>query len=143
VAMVGEATGGDAKILRVNDPAPTPAEDAIEEYCYLTTTGRRTGNPHTIEIWFAVDRDTVYMMAGGRETSDWVQNLIANPSVRIQIGEHGWDAQARLVVAGSDEDARVRTWLREKYANASDDLVGWAQSALPVALEVTGPASDD
>jgi deazaflavin-dependent oxidoreductase (nitroreductase family) len=129
-------------IPRVTDAEISPSAYATEEYCYLTTTGRRTGNPHTIEIWFAVDCDTVYMMAGGRETSDWVQNLIANPSVRIQIGEHDWDARARLVVAGSDEDARVRPRLREKYANASDDLVGWAKSALPVALEVTRPASD-
>jgi hypothetical protein len=70
-----------------------------------------------------------------------VQNVIANPAVRLQIGEHDWDARARLVVAGTEEDARVRPLLREKYANASDDLVSWAASALPVALEITGPES--
>jgi hypothetical protein len=26
-----------------------------EAFCYLTTTGRRTGRAHTIEIWFALD----------------------------------------------------------------------------------------
>jgi deazaflavin-dependent oxidoreductase (nitroreductase family) len=141
VAIVGEATGEGAMILRVSDAEPTPAAYAAEAYCYLTSTGRRTGNPHTIEIWFAVDRDVVYMMAGGRERSDWVQNVIANPAVRLQIGDHDWDARARLVVAGTEEDARVRPLLREMYANASDDLVSWAASALPVALEITGPAS--
>jgi hypothetical protein len=30
------------------------------DYCYVTTTGRRTGSPHTIEIWFALHEDTVY-----------------------------------------------------------------------------------
>ena len=129
-------------IVRVSGAAPTSTADANEEYCYLTTTGRRTGNPHTIEIWFAVDRDVVYVMAGGRETSDWVQNLVANPMVRLQIDEHDWDPQARLVAAGTEEDARVRHLLREKYANPSDDLVSWAASALPVAFEITGPASD-
>ncbi|MGZ6978995.1 MAG: nitroreductase family deazaflavin-dependent oxidoreductase, partial [Acidimicrobiia bacterium] len=106
------------------------------------TTGRRTGQPHTIEIWFAVDRGVVYLMAGGRERSDWVRNLVAHPKARLQIGEHDWDADARLVDPGTEEDGRVRPLLRDKYANASDDLLDWARDALPVALEVTGRASD-
>jgi hypothetical protein len=27
---------------------------ATESFCYVTTTGRRTGNPHRIEIWFGL-----------------------------------------------------------------------------------------
>ncbi len=129
-------------ILRVAEADSSLSADASEEYCYLTTTGRRSRQPHTIEIWFAVDRGVVYMMAGGRDSSDWVRNLIADPAVRLQIGEHDWDARARVLDAGTEEDARVRRLLRGKYANASDDLVSWARTALPVALEVTGPASD-
>jgi len=129
-------------ISRVNDSTTAPDAFADEDFCYITTTGRRTGNPHTIEIWFGVDRDVVYLMGGGRDRSDWVRNLMAHPSVRLQIGEHDWDARARVVEAGTEEDARVRPLLRDKYANASDDLVSWARTALPVALEVTGPASD-
>ena len=68
-AIVGEATGAGAMIPRVTDAATSPSAYADEEFCYLTTTGRRTGRPHTIEIWFAVDRGVVYMMAGGRERS--------------------------------------------------------------------------
>jgi deazaflavin-dependent oxidoreductase (nitroreductase family) len=118
-----------------------PSAHADEEFAYLTTAGRRTGQPHTIEIWFAVDRGVVYMMAGGRERSDWVRNLIAQPAVRLQIGDDDWDAQARVVDAETEEDTRVRPLLREKYASSSDDLVSWARTALPVALEVIGPAS--
>jgi deazaflavin-dependent oxidoreductase (nitroreductase family) len=141
VAIRGEATGEGAKIRLVTEPDHLSAY-AAEEYCYLTTQGRRTGNPHTIEIWFAVEGGVVYMMAGGRERSDWVANLIATPAVRIQIGDHDWDALARVVEPDTEEDERVRPLLREKYANASDDLVSWARTALPVALEITGAASD-
>jgi deazaflavin-dependent oxidoreductase (nitroreductase family) len=109
---------------------------ADEDYCYLTTTGRRTGAPHTIEIWFAVDRDRVYLMAGGRDTSDWVRNLRADPAVRVRLGDREWDATARVVEPDTDEDARVRPRLREKYADTDDDLVSWARTALPVALEL-------
>lgn len=109
---------------------------ATEPFCYLTTTGRRTGRPHTIEIWFAVDRASVYVMAGGRETSDWVRNLIAAPSVQLRIRDQQWDATARIVDPDTDEDARVRPLLRDKYAAREDDLVSWARTALPVALEL-------
>ena len=34
------------------------------ENCYLTTTGRRTGNPHEIEIWFGVLEETLYLISG-------------------------------------------------------------------------------
>jgi deazaflavin-dependent oxidoreductase (nitroreductase family) len=110
------------------------AELAADDFCYLTTTGRRTGNPHTIEIWFGVDRGLVYLMGGGRERSDWVRNLMASPHVKVRIRDHEWDADARVVEPDTDEDARVRPLLRDKYANADDDLAGWSRSALPVAL---------
>jgi nitroimidazol reductase NimA-like FMN-containing flavoprotein (pyridoxamine 5'-phosphate oxidase superfamily) len=34
------------------------------EYCYITTTGRRTGRPHTIEIWFAWHDGRLYILSG-------------------------------------------------------------------------------
>jgi deazaflavin-dependent oxidoreductase (nitroreductase family) len=107
---------------------------ADDPFAYLTTTGRRTGEPHTIEIWFGIERGVVYLMSGGRDRSDWVRNLIANPQVKVRIRDHEWDAEARLVQPGTEEDARVRPLLRDKYAGPGDDLVGWARDALPVAL---------
>ena len=46
---------------------------AGEAYCYLTTTGRVTGEPHTIEIWFGMPEDgrAVYLLSGGGDRSDW------------------------------------------------------------------------
>ena len=54
---------------------PTDGLDA-ESFCYVTTTGRRTGDPHRIEIWFAMTGDTIYLLSGGRGRSDWVCNMI-------------------------------------------------------------------
>ncbi len=64
------------------DHPPDPAL-AGEQYCYLTTTGRVTGRPHTIEIWFALDGGTLYMLAGGREFDP--KALLVNEA---QIGRH-------------------------------------------------------
>ena len=128
-------------IRRVTGDQHDPAARADEDFCYLTTVGRRTGRPHTIEIWFAVDGGVVYLMAGGREHSDWVRNVLADPSVQLRIGDIEWDGRARLVDPGTDDDARVRPLLRDKYANASDDLVSWARTALPVSIELDRPGS--
>ena len=50
-----------------------------EQYCYLTTRGRVTGRPHRIEIWFAIDGETLYMLSGGGERSDWSRTCAAPP----------------------------------------------------------------
>ena len=42
----------------------SPGVNAAEQYCYLTTIGRRTGKAHTIEIWFAAVGDTIYLYPG-------------------------------------------------------------------------------
>ena len=61
---------------------------AALSFCYVTTTGRVTGKPHRIEIWFAAapEADTIYILSGGRERSDWVRNLVASPSCTVELG---------------------------------------------------------
>jgi deazaflavin-dependent oxidoreductase (nitroreductase family) len=114
-----------------------PADFAGEDFCYVTTTGRRSGKPHTIEIWFAAADDAVYLMSGGGDRADWVRNLLADPHVGLRIAEQEWDARAR-VVTDADEDHRVRRLLATKYQDwrEGQPLSGWAQTALPVAIEV-------
>ena len=109
---------------------------ASEQFCYLTTTGRVTGNPHEIEIWFGVADGRLYMLSGGRERSDWVANLIKQPNVTIRIAGQIFDAVARVVDADTPEDAMARKLLVEKYRSPRDDLSGWGRTALPVAFEV-------
>jgi hypothetical protein len=37
---------------------------AGEDFCYLTTVGRRSGKAHTIEIWFALENGKLYLLSG-------------------------------------------------------------------------------
>ena len=87
-------------------------ELATEPYCYLTTRGRMTGRPHRIEIWFALDGDTVYLLSGGRERSDWVKNLRLTPEVTVEVGHEVFPGRAR-VVDEPDEDERARSRPRQ------------------------------
>lgn len=111
-------------------------ELAALDYCYVTTTGRTSGRPHTIEIWFGFDEGTVYLLSGGGDASDWVKNVLANPTVGLRLGDRDMICRARIV-ADPDEDARARGLLLEKYRSRStDDLEEWGQTAVPVAIDL-------
>lgn len=106
------------------------------DYCYLTTIGRKTGRPHTVEIWFAIEGGTLYLLSGGRDRSDWVKNARKTPEVAVRIGELELSGRARSVEPG-EEDTLARRLLVEKYQpRDSDDLTTWGRTALPVAVDL-------
>ena len=110
-----------------------------DDFCYVTTVGRRTGRPQEIEIWYAVDGDgrILYLLSGGGDRSDWVRNLTAEPSVTVRLRDHTYDATARFPEPGSAEDTRARTLVFEKYQpRYGGSLERWRDTALPVALDL-------
>ena len=109
---------------------------AALDHCYLTTKGRRSGSPHTIEIWFALQDEVVFLLAGGSEESDWVKNLRADPTVGLRLGDRDLICQGRLV-DDPEEDALARRSLLEKYGPPDpDDLTTWARTARAVAIDL-------
>jgi deazaflavin-dependent oxidoreductase (nitroreductase family) len=109
---------------------------ASEDFCYLTTTGRVTGKPHEIEIWFALRGRTLYMLSGGRDRSDWVRNIQHSPNVGMRISGHQTAATGRIVT-NPDEDTLARRLVVGKYApRTSDDLDEWGRTSLPVAVDL-------
>lgn len=108
---------------------------ADEDFCYLTTTGRVTGRPHTIEIWFALENRTLYMLSGGRDRSDWVKNLRKTPEVTVRIAGECFYGRAHIV-EGGDADELARRLLVEKYERNPGSLANWRRSALPVAVDL-------
>ena len=115
-------------------------DQAAVPFCYLTTTGRVSRRPHTIEIWFALDDRTLYLLSGGGDRSDWVRNLQASPEVTVRLGRRDAPAQAgraRVLAPGSDEDALARRLVTDKYQPSyGGDLSGWRRSSLPVAVDL-------
>jgi deazaflavin-dependent oxidoreductase (nitroreductase family) len=106
------------------------------DYCYLTTTGRVSGEPREIEIWFALEGATVYMLSGGRDRSDWVRNLIREPAVSVRIGDTTFDGSARIVDDPAEE-ALARRLLPDKYGSRyGGDLTNWRSTALPIAVDL-------
>ncbi|HEY7761841.1 MAG TPA: nitroreductase family deazaflavin-dependent oxidoreductase [Actinomycetota bacterium] len=118
-----------------------PDDIAALDFCYLTTTGRVSGKPHRIEIWFVLADETVYLMAGDRDRSDWVRNLMASPDVELEIGGRKRATRARVVDDDDEEDALARRLMLEKYAPRNGDLSTWGRTALVVAVEWPGGVS--
>ena len=103
--------------------------EAHERNGYLTTFGRVTGREHEIEIWFAVEPEsmgtTLYILSGGRDRSDWVRNVARNPAVRFRAGKTTYHGTARIVEPDNPVDSRSRVVV-----------------ALPVVIELDGRAGD-
>ena len=112
---------------------------AGDDFCYLTTTGRVSGRPHTIEIWFALNGRVLYLLAGGHG-SDWVKNLLRMPEVGVRLRDTVFAGRARVVEDAGDEDALARRLMLEKYQpRDGDDLSEWGRSALAVAVDLHEP----
>lgn len=57
-----------------------------DTFLYLTTTGRSSGQPRRIEIWF-VDHDGChYVVAERKHEAQWVKNLVADAKVSFSVG---------------------------------------------------------
>jgi deazaflavin-dependent oxidoreductase (nitroreductase family) len=110
---------------------------ADQDFCYLTTAGRRSGLERTIEIWFAAEGSTLYLLSGGRDRSDWVKNIRRDPRVSVQIRRRTYNGRARIIEDAAD-DAYARRLLAAKYEGWTEGkrLSGWARTSLPVAIDL-------
>jgi deazaflavin-dependent oxidoreductase (nitroreductase family) len=108
--------------------------------CYLTTIGRRSGQPHEIEIWFGVGDATLYLISGNGPTADWYQNLVSHPEVTVRIGHETRDGVAS-VVTDPEERRRVGDVMGAKYVWDGDPAIGltypaWCYEVPAVAVEL-------
>jgi deazaflavin-dependent oxidoreductase (nitroreductase family) len=102
------------------------------QFLYLTTTGRITGQPREIEIWFVVSEGKLYILAEHFHKAQWVKNIERNPRVRVRLGEREFEATARVLDRRRDAEAwKIAQQLeREKY--------GWGDG-LPVEIVTDEP----
>jgi deazaflavin-dependent oxidoreductase (nitroreductase family) len=99
-------------------------ERADVQYLYLTTTGRRTGLPREIEIWFTERDRRFYIIAEHREHANWVRNIRANPRVTVRVGDLQFAGTARFV-----DDEREPELARTVKA-LSDAKYGWSSGLM-------------
>ncbi len=77
----------------------------------LTTTGRRTGKPHTVPLLYLTEGERFVVIAsyGGRpDDPEWYRNLVVDPAARIQVEGRHIDVVAETM----DDDTRDEWWPR-------------------------------
>jgi len=87
--------------------------------CKLITVGRKSGQPRTVTIWFALDGDEV-VLTGGPDGPHWYRNLVAREDVELRIGRFRLHGCARAVTDEVEaEEVRgcfVRRYLAARLA---------------------------
>jgi deazaflavin-dependent oxidoreductase (nitroreductase family) len=99
-----------------------------ERVLYLTTLGRRSGQPRTIEIWFVACRQRLYLLAERGLQAQWVQNILANPVVTVRLKHLALQGRARVL----DRCRDAQEW--QAVADLARRKYGWGEG-LPVAIE--------
>jgi deazaflavin-dependent oxidoreductase (nitroreductase family) len=110
-------------------------DDALraETECRLVTTGRATGQPREIRIWFAADGNRLFVLAGDRDQAHWVRNIVANPVVHVRLGRRTFEARGRPI-EGHADDPVAREAIAAKYGTKW--LEKWLRESLPVAIDL-------
>lgn len=107
----------------------------------LTTTGARSGKPHTAPVGYLPDGDQVLVIAsagGAPHHPAWYHNLVAHPEVTVEDGTFTYQATSR-VLHGTERD--------QLFARAVEADRGWAEyqaktdRVIPVIAlrEIPGP----
>ena len=98
-----------------------------QQVLYLTTTGRITGLPREIEIWFVADGSRLYILAEHFHRAQWVRNIQANARVKVRVDGRERTGTGRVLDPELDPAAwtTAQELSRRKY--------GWGEG-LPVEI---------
>jgi deazaflavin-dependent oxidoreductase (nitroreductase family) len=97
------------------------------QFIYVTTTGRASGLPREIEIWFVEAKGKYYILAEKFHSAQWVRNIEKNPRVRVRLGDRNFDGTARVL----DPQRDAETW--QMAQNLARKKYGWGDG-LPVEI---------
>jgi deazaflavin-dependent oxidoreductase (nitroreductase family) len=89
------------------------------EFLYLTTTGRRSGQPRQIEIWFTEREGRYYVIAEHLRETHWVRNIGADARVHVRVGDQEFQATGRVIDFATEPD------LHEAIQELSERKYGW------------------
>ena len=98
-ALIEEFRANDGKVTGVFAGRPL---------LLLTTTGAKSGQPRTMPLVYTTDGDRMVVIAskgGAPSNPAWYHNLVANPTVTVELP--GDTFQARATVAEGEERERL------------------------------------
>ena len=100
----------------------------------LVTRGRRTGRPHAVTLWSALESGVLWLRSD--PDTDWYRNLVADPRCRIRV--RGLEL-AGTWMPNEDDAAALRTLVELWRAKYGREWVGdWyvERGRIPVRIRV-------
>ena len=86
-----------------------------ERLLLLTTTGRRSGNPHTTPMMFHREDGRMFVIAsnvGAPNDPEWCLNLRADPAVTIEVGDEPGSPPYAATASVLEGEDRAAVWAR-------------------------------
>jgi deazaflavin-dependent oxidoreductase (nitroreductase family) len=108
----------------------------------LTTSGAKSGRPHTAPMMYIPDGERLLVIAsniGAPSHPDWYRNLVANPDVTVEVGDQTYAARASTIVGAERE--RIWAGIVERYPFFAEHQAKTARQIPVVALERREPTS--
>lgn len=113
----------------------------------LTTTGARTGRPHTTPLGHVRDGDRVLVVGsnlGAPHHPDWYHNLLAHPAVQVELGDQEFETVA-VPAEGATRDELFARVVAEapgyaEYQAATDRVLPVVVLHLPDPQEPAPPS---
>jgi deazaflavin-dependent oxidoreductase (nitroreductase family) len=100
--IIAEFRANDGRVGGQFDGAPV---------LLLTTTGAKTGKRHTTPMMYLADGERLVVFAskaGAPTNPDWFHNLVANPTVTVEVGTDEFEATATATAGGERETLFAR-----------------------------------
>jgi hypothetical protein len=111
---------------------------ADDKYIYLTTRGRKTGNPHMVELWFAIAGKKIYLSHEGVYT-DWMKNILKDNRVEFRIGKIQFKGNARIAESGEIFELGKRALYLKYYGKADKDTIDdWFSESTIIEISMVG-----
>ena len=107
----------------------------------ITTTGRKSGRPHRVEIGFHI-LDDVLFIAGIPGRRDWLANLAANPQFTFHLKESvqmDIPATATLITVESKRREVFAKLAERRQGERPMDVDAWVEDSPLIQVELHAP----
>lgn len=109
---------------------------ADEKYIYLTTIGGRSGNPHTVELWFVFIGGKIYLRHEGKYT-DWMKNIIKDDRIEFRIRDIPLKGRACIVKKGKMFEVGKHAPYFKDSGKANEDIIcDWFSESTVIEIEI-------
>lgn len=115
---------------------PTDFRSGLEQdnLIEITVTGRTSGRPISLPIWFALDDEKLYLIPVKGSDTDWYKNVLKTPTIRLQARGKTFTASPRLITDQAQLDTILEQF-RAKYGRNVKSYYPKYDVAVEVPLE--------